>query len=84
VNSGGDPQSVIYELSQNEKWLIAWEDLDATGSSTDNDYQDMFVTVTAIPEPNSAALLLLGLISLLLYNLTKIPKAALKRYPLNA
>ena len=84
VNSGGDPQSVIYELSQNEKWLIAWEDLDSTGSSTDNDYQDMFVTVTAIPEPNSAALLLLGLISLLLYNLTKIPKAALKRYPLNA
>lgn len=60
VNTGGNPQSVIYELSQNEKWLIAWEDLDATGSSTDNDYQDMFVTVTAIPEPNSAMLFLLG------------------------
>ncbi len=60
VNSGGDPQAAIYELRPNEKWLIAWEDLDATGSSTDNDYQDMFVTVTAVPEPNNITLFLLG------------------------
>ncbi|MFC1593285.1 PEP-CTERM sorting domain-containing protein, partial [Candidatus Omnitrophota bacterium] len=63
----GDAQALIYELSPGYEWLIAWEDLDATANgcwhNTDNDYQDMFVKVTAVvPEPSSLILLGSGLL----------------------
>jgi len=69
VNAGGDAQALIYELIPNQEWLVAWEDLDATrpfkyvnGSPyTDNDYNDMFVIVTANTTPEPATLSLLGL-----------------------
>lgn len=59
---GGDPQAVIYELKPNQEWLIAWEDLDATQKRTDNDYNDMYVklSATVVPEPVSSALFLMG------------------------
>ena len=55
----GDPQALIYVLKPGKEWLVAFEDLNATGS-TDNDYNDMFVKVTAVPEPVSTVLFLLG------------------------
>jgi len=52
------PQGLVYELENNSKWMVAWEDLKfGTG---DNDYQDMVVTVTATPEPAASALFLIG------------------------
>ena len=56
----GDPQALIYELVKGKEWLVAWEDLDATRRGSDNDYNDMYVKVTATPEPISAALFLIG------------------------
>ena len=55
----GDPQALIYVLKPNKEWLVAFEDLNATGH-TDNDYNDMFVKVTAVPEPVSTILFLTG------------------------
>jgi len=61
LNGGGEPQGLIYELVPGSQWLIAWEDLDATGRS-DNDYNDMYVLLSAkTPEPATLALFGLGL-----------------------
>jgi len=51
---------LIYELRPGSEWLLAWEDLDATTLQTDNDYNDMFVKIKAVPEPISSVLFLLG------------------------
>ena len=59
----GNPQALIYEMIPDREWLIAWEDLDASQLyASDNDYNDMYVRVTAsvVPEPVSAVLYLLG------------------------
>ena len=58
--SGGNAQSLIYELIPNTEWLIAWEDLDATLINSDRDFNDMYVKLTVVPEPVSSALFLLG------------------------
>lgn len=60
ANLGGDAQSLIYELIPGQEWLIAWEDLDASVKRSDNDYNDMFVKVSVVPEPISTTLFLLG------------------------
>lgn len=58
LNDQHAPQGLVYELENNSKWMVAWEDLKfQTG---DNDYQDMVVTVTATPEPAASALFLIG------------------------
>jgi hypothetical protein len=59
-NEGGDPQALIYELKKDQEWLVAWEDLDATLKSSDNDYNDMFVKISVVPEPVSTTLFFLG------------------------
>lgn len=69
ANTGeGDAQGLIYELKPGQEWLIAWEDLDSTNhdswDKTDNDHNDMFVKVTAVPEPNTLLLLSSGLLGL--------------------
>ncbi len=58
--SGGVPQALIYELKPGQQWLVAWEDLDATQTRADRDYNDMYVKVTAGPEPIGSALFLIG------------------------
>ncbi len=60
--NGNTPTALIYQLEPN-KWLVAWEDIDPSGKGagvTDRDYNDMYMTVTATPEPVSAGLFLLG------------------------
>lgn len=59
-NLGGNAQGLIYELRKDQEWLVAWEDLDATNTNSDRDYNDMFVKVTVAPEPISSALFLIG------------------------
>ncbi|MCA9406039.1 MAG: PEP-CTERM sorting domain-containing protein [Candidatus Omnitrophica bacterium] len=60
-NPGGNAQALIYELKQNQQWLVAWEDLDATKlKQADRDFNDMYALVTVVPEPISSALFLLG------------------------
>ncbi|MBF0478086.1 MAG: PEP-CTERM sorting domain-containing protein [Candidatus Omnitrophica bacterium] len=59
-NSNKSAQALVYSLGT-DKWLIAFEDSNSTVSSTDNDYNDMYVLVdtnNVVPEPMS--LLLLG------------------------
>lgn len=62
-NLGGDPQGLIYELKPGQEWLVAWEDLDTTQSWADNDFNDLYLRIkssTAVPEPISSALFLMG------------------------
>lgn len=62
LNSGGDPQALIYKLSGQE-WLVAWEDLDFSNTTTghsDHDFNDAYLKITATPEPVSMALFGLG------------------------
>jgi len=59
AENSGNPQALIYELIPNSEWLVALEDRVVPGD-TDNDYNDMYVKVTAVPEPISSALFLLG------------------------
>lgn len=60
LNARGDAQALIYELSPGSQWLVAWEDLDATTRRSDNDYNDLYLTVTVAPEPVGSMLFLLG------------------------
>ncbi len=65
TNAGGDPQALIYKLSQNE-WLVAWEDLNYANTlpgQSDHDYNDAYLKITSTtvtPEPVSMALFGLG------------------------
>lgn len=59
-------QALIYELEENSKWLIVWEDLDMTGCHVDRDYNDMYILLTksTVPEPASLFLFGIGLIGI--------------------
>lgn len=60
-NKFWNPQALVYELVKGKEWLVAWEDLDAgLCGGGDRDYNDMYVKVTATPEPIGAALFVLG------------------------
>jgi hypothetical protein len=52
------PQALIYTLEPGKKWLVCWEDLN--WSCGDRDFNDMYMTVKAVPEPVSSALFLIG------------------------
>jgi hypothetical protein len=61
TNKGGDPQALIYKLTDNQ-YLLAWEDLDYTNfqpGQSDRDFNDAYLKVTVTPEP--ASMLLFGL-----------------------
>lgn len=58
TENGNDPHGLIYRLNSSE-YLVAWEDM-ILGSS-DKDYNDAYLKVTAVtPEPASMALFGLG------------------------
>ncbi len=62
TNSDGIDHMVTYRITgldtDETVWLLFWEDLPAPRS--DLDYNDLVVEVRAIPEPASAAIILLG------------------------
>jgi hypothetical protein len=58
-SDGRKPQVLVYELENNKKWLVAFEDIKY--ASGDRDYNDAYVLVNAVaPEPISAVLFLMG------------------------
>lgn len=60
LNPAGTPQMLAYVYALNDRWVMAFEDT-LIGGGSDNDHNDMVVSVESInPVPEPATMLLLG------------------------